>query len=557
MKKVDRQGNKFIIIFKCTDNMDFRETLEGVKSLDNRRFYPMAKYWEAEASAKNEDRLRAMGFEFTAKADRPEKPMITIPISTLPPAPIEKMYNAERVKPYLDKLPGFKNYQLEGVLFVDDQDGRALIADEMGLGKTIQALGFLKLHPEAFPAIIVTPASVKLQWRDEIRKWIGSSPTIEILEGETPILHNFCDLTILNYDIISYWIPALEVVNFKTIIGDEVQKLANPEAKRTQAFKQLASGIKNRILLSGTPIKNRTKEFYTALSIIAPEEFKSAYQFYHRYCDPKLKTIHIRGGGTRTVWTFDGSTNWEELHQKLKRVMIRRTKAEVLPELPKKQKILVPLSSEKEAFRDYLLAESDFSKWVEREEAADKAQQTLHIEHLKQLAYLCKRKAVLSWLQDYIETDEKLVVITHHKAVIKDLSEAFNGKCVVVDGSTKDKEVERKRFWEDSRIRLFIGQIQAAGAGLNLQCASAVAFVEFPWTAADAEQAEDRVHRIGQEADSVRAYYLIAEGTIDLRIAQILTQKNKLSKRLLDGQQEAQFFGAENILEELVFGGKK
>ena len=549
MKKVDIEGGKLIIIFKFeySENDLFQSTLKTVQGLKDRVFKSLSKHWEAPDTPENRAILEAAGFEFSGRLKVQERVRYN-----LPPEPITVMIDNERIKPLIPLLSGLKPYQMKGVAFVEDCGGKAFIADEMGLGKTIQAIGYLKIHPEAFPALIVCPSAVKPQWRQEIRKWIGTKHTLEILEGETPTLHNFCDFTIINYEILNYWLPALEVAGFKCIIGDEIQKIANPEAKRAQAFIQLAAPIPSCILLSGTPIKNRTKEFYNALSMVDPETFKSRYTYMHRYCDPKLKSVPKKGGGFMSIWTFDGCTNWEELHQKISKVVIRRTKAEVLPELPKKIKCIIPLASEKKAFNEYLEAESTFKTWVERDKEADRTQTKLHIEHLKQLAYLCKRNAAINWINDYLDSDEKLVVITHHKAVIADLEQAFRGRCVTVDGSTKDKEAQKEKFWKDPSIKIFIGQYQAAGVGLNLQCASAVCFVEFPWTPGDAAQCEDRVHRMGQTASSVYAYYLIAEGTIDLRVAELLISKNKDAQKVLDGKEGTGFFGDNEILSELL-----
>ncbi len=544
MKQVDLQDNRLIIVF---NGSYFSQNLAAMHALTDRFFMKDGRYWSAIDIPQNRDILTQAGFEFTARAKIKEKQKET----SFEEIKVE--ISKKRVTELKTILPEFRDYQLEGVQFIE-KNGRGLIADEMGLGKTAQAVGFLKVHPEQLPALIICPATLKFSWRDQIMKWFGEDARIEILEGTTPRLHPFAQFTIINYDILEDWAVALEVFPFKTIIGDEIQYISNSKAKRTVAFKFLARNMSYKIFLSGTPIRTRTAQFFNVLHLLDPLEFGNEYKFLHTYCDPRLTTVWMKINGkaqARQVWKFNGLTNWEILREKIKLLMIRREKKDVLKELPPKQKIIIPLPSEKTAFKEYLKEETIFQDWVKRDKSAKKEKKTQAVEHLKQLAYLAKRKAVLQWISDFIE-NEKLVIFVHNTDIIQDLSREFKNQCVVIDGSTKDREFQVKQFWENKEKTLFIGQDQTAGAGLNLQIASTVAFIQFPWTVADCLQCEDRVHRLNQE-NKVSIYYLIAEKTIEYHIASLLIERNKIVSKILDNKDNAKFFAeSQDIMEELL-----
>jgi SWI/SNF-related matrix-associated actin-dependent regulator of chromatin subfamily A-like protein 1 len=448
---------------------------------------------------------------------------------------------------------------LECLSWLDKKEGIGILGLQMGLGKTCIALGYIKLHPELKQVLIVCPAMLKINWKNEIGKWIGKGDEdweVEILEGRTAVLKSFCKFTIVNYDILEGWFPALSVFPFDIIIGDEIQYISNSEAKRTQAFIDLARNIKKKVALSGTPIKQRPAEFFNILNIIDPEEFPSKYSFQHRYCDPKLESIYVRPKKGRPyekqIWTFKGSTNWQELNAKVKKYMIRREKSEVLKDLPPKRKIIVPLPVENDILNSYLEADSAFREWIDREKEAKRNDKKSHIEHLKQMAYLVKQKSAIAWITDYLNTGEKLVVFALHTKVIEDLSAHFGKRAVVLDGSTRNKQEPVDRFQNDPSVQLFIGQLIAAGVGITLTVASAVAFLEWDWVPSNHSQAEDRIHRIGQVADSVTAYYLVADGTIDVHIAKMLIKKNQDVIQILDGKTADKFFGENEILDNLI-----
>jgi SWI/SNF-related matrix-associated actin-dependent regulator 1 of chromatin subfamily A len=165
------------------------------------------------------------------------------------------------------------------------------------------------------------------------------------------------------------------------------------------------------------------------------------------------------------------------------------------------------------------------------------------LEALKQASFKAKMNSMLSWIKEYLEINEKLVVFIWHRESCEILEKEFKGKCVSVTGDTPTKKRDelKERFQNDPKIKLFVGQIKSAGVGLTLTSSKAVAFLEFGSTAPGMEQAEDRVHRIGQTADSVLAYYLVLENSIDEQIMEILNRRNKDLKRVMNNEDEDLF----------------
>ena len=433
-------------------------------------------------------------------------------------------------------------FQRAGVEFVDEADGKALIADQMGLGKTIQALAYLQLHEDLRPAIIVAPASLKNNWKQEAERWLETDDTIYICSGRKPEetieeveKHS---IVIINYDILPSWVDALtKEMRPQIIIYDESHNLKNSASKRTQAAATLSSRIPQRLLLTGTPVLNRPNELWTQLNIIDPERYDNFFRFASTYCNATYN-----GYG----WDFSGASNIEQLAEELRGIMIRRTKDQVLKELPEKTRSLVTIDVSNR--REYNRVESKFLDWLEEEkgkEAADRAskvEQITKIEYLKQVAAKGKIHESINWIKDFLHSGEKLVVFATHKEVIDKLFKAFDRVAVKIDGSVPvDKRQDIvEQFQTDPKIRLFIGNIQAAGVGLTLTAASNVAFLELGWTPALHDQAEDRCHRIGQK-DAVNVYYLLAEETIDEKIAELLESKREVVDAVMSDKKVISF----------------
>ncbi len=503
--------------------MEFSPTpdlLEKVKSLSGRRYMVSGKYWVAPATPETINLLMEWGFSI----DQGLKDVL------------KRMSKSVNEMAEV-KIKGLKKtlypFQAQGVAFLEHRKGKAIIGDDMGLGKTVQALAYLQAHPELKPAIIITPAAVKYNWLNEAMAWMDDSRAFEVLEGKKPYEVDTDDIIILNYDIVSGWWKYLASLNPKVMVLDECHAIMNNTAARTKAVKMLAKKIPHIIPMSGTPIINRPRELYNAFQLVEPNLFPNFMSFARRYCN-----AHHNGFG----WDFNGSSNVEELYEKLQGVMVRRLKEEVLTELPPKQRSYVPIEISNR--KEYTKAENSFLDWVRATRGARAAAKASNAEALARIAalrYLAAKGALkqsISWIWEFIKTtSHKLVIFAIHKEIIEILMEEFGDIAVKIDGSTPAKKRPEivKKFQTDPSIQLFIGNINAAGVGITLTAAHNVAFLELPWTPGLLDQAEDRCNRIGQK-NAVNIWYLIPKQTIEEHLAQVIDEKRGVITAVLDGK---------------------
>ncbi|MDD5006883.1 MAG: DEAD/DEAH box helicase [Syntrophorhabdaceae bacterium] len=533
-----RLAIKFLFEKSDVGKEKFLKCLQMVKSLEGQRaiFFPDKDHvWKADLTPTNVTILKHAGFQLSDKLGSWHKAINRIPS-------VRTKFNIKGLK-----LP-IRPFQHLGVGFITSRQGRALIADDMGLGKTVQALAWIH-YKKAYPALIVVPATAKLNWEAEVKKWLPDNISCSVLFGlngnHASLVSNRPKITVINYDILDSWSSTFDNIN--TLVLDEAHFVKNKKAKRSMAVRTVAKKAKNIIALSGTPIINRPAEFFNVLNLLAPEHFNNFWYYAKKFCSPKYN---------RFGWNFTGSSNTEELHKLLiKTVMIRRTKSEVLKELPTKVRTVVPIEIDNKA--EYQRAQDDFVKWVRdnfgeaKAVKASNAEALARIEGLKQLTIKGKLKNIVSWIQDFLESDQKLVVFAIHHFTIDALLSSFPKEiCVKLDG--RDEVHKRQQainsFQNDPKVRLFVGNIKAAGTAINLTAASNTCFTELGWTPGEHEQAEDRVHRIGQEADSVSAYYLLGVKTIEEEIAELIDNKRQVLSRILDGKE----VGSEGILTELL-----
>jgi SWI/SNF-related matrix-associated actin-dependent regulator of chromatin subfamily A-like protein 1 len=416
-------------------------------------------------------------------------------------------------------------FQWAGVRYALDAR-RAFLADEQGLGKTVEALAALEADG-AFPAVVVCPASLKLNWEREARRWLPHR-SVAVVQGRVAVPPTG-DITILNYEIVAAHREALARRNPRALVIDEAHLVKNPQAKRTQAVRRLAEGVAPgglRLALTGTPVLNHADELISQLRVIGRlEDF---------------------GSGARFARQFRGQLSEERLHWHLRRrCFVRRLKSEVLPQLPAKRQVVVPVELSNR--RDYRLAEEDVIAWL-REQPLDlkeldaRIAATLRAERLAQLGTLQrlaargKLHAALAWIHDFLASGEPLVVFARHVEVQNAVLERFPDALHLVG---RDSVIEREQavraFQEPDGPQLIVGATRVAAQGITLTRASNVAFLELEWTPAMHDQAEDRCHRIGQR-DAVTAWYLLAADTIDETMAELIQRKRGLVAAVTDGR---------------------
>lgn len=456
-------------------------------------------------------------------------------------------------------------FQLRGVEFIDEVDCRALIADDPGLGKTVQALTWCQLHCKERPVLVVCPSAVKISWQRMAEIWL-SKVNVQILESRTPYAITG-DFVIINYDILVDWKDELKRHRFKVLIADEAHYIRNSSSKRTKAFKAIAKYFEKIIAMTGTPIENYPVEIYNIVNILNPKIFPNYYDFTKRFCDAK-NDLYSRN--------VKGVSNPEELYRILtKTVMIRRKKNEVLTDLPPKNICVLPLelSNKKEyqeaemKFIEYLSKKfnDDLSKeGIEKElkayaklhkievnddldsddlqvihdtkiEKAKSAPVLVQMNHLKQLAVKGKMKAVVEWIADFLESEEKLVVFTLNRFVITELLKHFPN-AVSLEGKTSkvNRQLAIDKFQTDPKCNLFILNMDAGGIGITLTAASNVLNLQYPWTPGKLTQAADRVHRMTQ-LKQVTIWNAVGQNTIEEKIISVLSLKEKIITDVLDG----------------------
>lgn len=436
-------------------------------------------------------------------------------------------------------LPGLRPYQTDFVKYMIARKGRVFLGDDMGAGKTISALAWL-VYSDAYPALIVVNAPTKLQWYQQYRDWLKKTPgadyRCQILSGQKPYKLDPNVSCIINWDILHHWKDALAQFGFKYLVGDEVQAIGNPESKRAIAFRMLSKVIPECVCMSGTPARSKPAQFWTVLNIMMPAEFPNYYKYLYRYCEPKS-----------TPWgmQFNGASHVQELHYKMSQCLLRRTKEEVMKWLPPKTMEVVPLEIDRTLENEYRDQEAEIYK----EGTSDLHQR---VADLMRTAYALKEKSLLRWVEDFLDSGNKLLLFAWHRDVVDLLVESLKKyHPVKIYGgiSVAAREEAKTTFIQDDRCRIMIANIQAGGVGIDglQKVCNYVAFAEFSHTPLDHRQAEDRLHRGGQDLP-VTSYYLIAPGTVDDDSVEVLDDRAQMLDNALDGHRTADV----NLIGEIL-----
>ena len=427
------------------------------------------------------------------------------------------------------------DYQKVGVEFLLASGGRAIIADPPGLGKTLQALGYHS-HSDFDRTLVIAPASVKSSWEKEVKKWTKLSYVVIDSKTKLADIPASTKVWIINYDILKKHLDALLKTRFDLLVADECHYVKNHKAARTKAIRALCQHIPHIVLLSGTPLLSRPVEMFTLLNMVDPQTWNNWYEFTRRYCN-----------GHRGRWGYDatGATNTEELHDRIKKYFIRRKKEDVLTQLPPKNRIDLPVKLEKSIADQYHSAESNLVEYLEEHKGKQpaeiakmvQAEKLAQLNVLRHLSAMGKIPMAADLVESVLEADEKILIFSSFVEPLEALRDKFKDNAVMITGSTKveDRGEIVTQFQEDPNIKVFLGGIKSAGVGITLTAASNVLFLDYSWNPADHQQAEDRIHRPGQEATSVNIYQLYAEGTIDNKLQKILERKRKIFDQVVEG----------------------
>lgn len=480
--------------------------------------------------------------------------------------------------------PGLNYYpfQKAGIAYIRDAPWprRVLLSDEMGLGKTCQAIGYMNLEGIG-TAVVVCPANLRINWLRELERWLVEPRNIHVVDSND-LPKPDAEIVIINYDrlINPEMHEALMGWVWDLLICDESHAVKTPDAKRTVAVlgrpankkkqQEALEGLIHRarcfLPLTGTPLLNRPIELWTLVHALDPETFNDRMQFGKRYCAGHKRKI---GWNKKTqqplmAWDFHGASNLEELQDKLRgRCMVRRLKADVLPELPPKRReiiVLDPKTARKELAEQlglwnkvhgHTFAKLQTELQLAAQDVDDKdayaavvARLDAHLEiafeemsETRKLVAVAKIPAVIDHLHTLLDVYEipKVVCWVHHHEVVDELMEHFGKLAVNIDGrvTPKDRQIAVDVFQKDREILLMVGGIRAAGEGITLTAASHEVFAETDWTPARNVQAEDRCHRIGQQ-NSVLIQYLVFDRSLDAMIAKMQIYKQAIADRVLN-----------------------
>ncbi|CAD7939055.1 unnamed protein product [Amoebophrya sp. A25] len=452
-------------------------------------------------------------------------------------------------------------FQAQGVEFAIRNRGRCIIGDEMGCGKTVQALAvawYYRGEKDCWPVVIVCPSTLRTVWADEIEKWVtepsrearGKLPKVQVINKGADKLQADADFVVVSYNIVASKANLQKRHDgrpYGMLISDESHYIKDPKSKRAQAVIRMAKDADKCVLLSGTPALNRASELYSLLDIVLPKNsIPSQTGYLKRFAIKREQFFH---GRAVVQWT--GAKRAEELHYLLQSCMIRRLKKDVLSQLPPKTRMRTRL------------AEQDLDKTKMKELSSLVEEQAEQVDRMMtsaenggpppggqmtkmfQITGEAKIPAINGVVAQLVEDspdDKKFLIFAHHRKVLDSVDEKLRDLkmgFIRIDGATPQDQRGTlvHEFQNNPAVRFAVLSITACGVGLTLTASDHVVFAELYWVPGQMIQAEDRVHRIGQE-NAVTIQYLIAPNTVDDQMYKILDGKRKDTTAVLDGKKQ-------------------
>ena len=426
------------------------------------------------------------------------------------------------------------------------ENKKFILADDMGLGKTTSTI-IAALETGVKKVLIICPATLKINWKREIENY--SNKSIFISEGKQFSTED--DFVIVNYDIIkNFHDPKKKeeslilMSKFDLIIIDEAHYIKNAQAQRTKLINDITKSVDRLWLLTGTPMTSRPIDYFNLLSLIDSPVAKNWMAYVIRYCAGFQFKV-----GPRKIWNVQGASNLEELRDRTVGLTLRRLKENVL-DLPDKIITPVYLRLKSKVYEEVM---GDYYNWYEKnpEESKSLTVQFTKLTKVRQIIADEKIVQTIEIAENIIEQDKKVIIFCNFTDSLNKITEHFGKVAVKLDGSMS--KVERQfsvdQFQENDKIKVFVGNIKAAGVGITLTSAEAVIFNDLSFLPSDHAQAEDRAYRYGQK-NNVLVYYPIFENTIEGIIYDILHNKKQVIATVMgDNQNTAD--AAEEILKRI------
>ena len=450
-------------------------------------------------------------------------------------------------------------YQLDGIAFAAGA-GRAVLADDMGLGKTIQGIGVAALLAEQCgikKVLVICPASLKSQWRNEIGRFSDKSCSLVVGNAAERAAQYAGEsfFAVCNYEQVLKDILPIEQIKWDLIILDEGQRIKNWEAKTTRVIKGLRSRF--ALVLTGTPLENRLDDLFSIVEFIDDEKLGPAFRFFnkHRIVDKKGKVVGYEG--------------LDELREKLKPVLLRRTRDLVMKQLPPRTMEIVRIPPTEEQLdihsahmrvvsmiiRKPYLTEMDILRLQKSLLMCRMVANGTYLVDHKEPGYSTKLERLSELIGDLSAEENRKIVLfsewTTMLNLIEPILEKNKIRFVRLDGSVpqKKRQVLVNEFQNDPECRVFM-TTNAGSTGLNLQAANTVINVDLPWNPAVLEQRIARAHRMGQKS-SVQVFVLVTEETLEENLLATLSAKHQLALAALDIESDVDTVHIQSGMDEL------
>ena len=466
----------------------------------------------------------------------------------VPKSSLIKTHNVEKVEidysKYSHRPP--LNHQKEAIEKLVGSK-RYILADDMGLGKTTSTI-IAALETGAKKILIICPASLKINWQREIENY--SNRNVFIAEGKKYSTES--DFVIVNYDILKNFHDIdpkkkdeslLNQSNFDLVILDEAHMISNAQAQRTKLVNSFVKKINRVWLLTGTPMTSRPINYYNLLNIIESPVAQNWMAYAIRYC----QGYQFRAGN-RKVWNVTGASNLEELRDRTSGQILRRLKEDVL-DLP--DKIITPVYLRLKS-KEYENLMGEYYEWYDKnpDESSSLTVQFSKLMKVRKVIANEKANQTIEFAENILEQGKKVIIFTNFTDTLQTIYQHFGKNAVYLDGSCSNSVRQQAvdSFQNDEKIKVFVGNLKAAGVGLTLTSAEVVIMNDLSFVPAEHAQAEDRAYRYGQKSN-VLVYYPLFENTIEGVIYDILNNKKQIIRTVM-GDQENNNFG--DVAEEIL-----
>ncbi len=426
------------------------------------------------------------------------------------------------------------------------KNDKFILADDMGLGKTTSTV-IASLESGAKKILIICPASLKLNWEREIRNYTDRS--VYICEGKK---YEDSDFIITNYDILKNFHDPKDKenslilkTNFDLVVIDEAHYVSNAQAQRTKIIMDVTKNIKKLWLLTGTPMTSRPMNYYNILKLIDSPVSQNWMAYAIRYCNGYQFRV-----GSKKVWNVTGASNLDELRDRTSKQILRRLKTDVL-DLP--EKIITPVYLRLKS-RLYEGLMGEYYDWYNNrtEESKSLTIQFSKLMKVRQVIAEEKIEHTIEIAENILEQGKKVIIFSNFTEPLKKIHEHFGKSSVYLDGSTSKpaRQDAVDKFQTNDKIKVFCGNMKAAGVGLTLTEAEAVIMNDLSFVPADHSQAEDRAYRYGQK-NNVSIFYPLFDNTIEGVIYDILSRKKQIIGTVMGDSDDTTGDIVEQILNEI------